>query len=725
MSTSASGNSGESSKVWFIRFLLLIAGLGGLLFGIDVGIINGVLDYLKDTSPFLDAQKLSFVVAAVLLGSVISCLFAGLLADLIGRKRLMVLSGLLFVISIPMIAMSHDYWALMAGRILQGISGGLIGVVVPLYLAESLSSSTRGKGTGIFQWLLTLGFVVAALIARYFSGWLEGIEQLGDYEKLLAAKNIAWRGTFWVSMVPGILFTLGSLFVPESSRWLFRRGRIDAARASLLRTRTSAEAETELREMQETADAESSRRGGSQVKESLLHRKYVIPFLLACIILACNQATGINSVIGYNTTIYIQTGLNDVQAHNANFVFSLTNFLATIIGVLLVDRKGRKFLLSVGTAGIIASMVATGFMFQQTERDRVDCKDALQKMATDFQTITLELARKPGNDGPPQSVSFSLDGDIVRTVTVEGNKAHIELSRPLKGARKAAGNKAGKARVELEFAAGAKLPEQTVNIPIDDKLLESASAEGNALTLVLSGPIVDKSADGKPFAFVSDVDTHLVLPFTPQSADKLLEQSGEAGKALIGKPVTMVVIYAYGDYRSATPAQRADDKIVPEFNINRASCLPSSAVEGFITRNPFGNLEASKKAPLVIENALITPVPSQASGWLTAIFVFCYMAVYAIGPGVCVWLALSELMPTRIRSNGMSIALLLNTAVSTTIAAIFLPTVGRYGYANMFFAFAAFTVIYFITATFFLPETKGKTLEEIEEHFSGHAKGKS
>ncbi len=99
------------------------------------------------------------------------------------------------------------------------------------------------------------------------------------------------------------------------------------------------------------------------------------------------------------------------------------------------------------------------------------------------------------------------------------------------------------------------------------------------------------------------------------------------------------------------------------------------------------------------------------------------MAFFAVGPGVCVWLALSELMPTRIRSNGMSIALLLNQAASTTIAAIFLPTVGKYGYGNMFFAFAAFTVVYFVTAAFFLPETKGKTLEEIEEHFSGHKKG--
>ena len=136
---SSPANSVPSSKVWSIRFLLFIAGLGGLLFGIDVGIINGVLPYLQDTSPYLDAQKLSFVVAAVRLGSVISGLFAGLLADLIGRKSLMVFSGLLFVISIPMIAMSHGYWALVAGRILQGISGGLIGVVVPLYLAESLT----------------------------------------------------------------------------------------------------------------------------------------------------------------------------------------------------------------------------------------------------------------------------------------------------------------------------------------------------------------------------------------------------------------------------------------------------------------------------------------------------------------------------------------------------------------------------------------------------------
>jgi phage shock protein PspC (stress-responsive transcriptional regulator) len=146
--------------------------------------------------------------------------------------------------------------------------------------------------------------------------------------------------------------------------------------------------------------------------------------------------------------------------------------------------------------------------------------------------------------------------------------------------------------------------------------------------------------------------------------------------------------------------------------------VPANKVVAFFS-NPFSNLEAARQAPLKIDNALITPVPSADNGRLVAISLFVFMAFFAIGPGVCVWLALSELMPTRIRSNGMSIALLINQAVSTTIAAMFLPTVGKHGYATMFFGFAGCTVIYFIIAAVFLPETKGKTLEEIEAHFEG------
>src|ERR1022692_2400924 len=298
----------DDKKIHYNRFLLIVAGLGGLLYGVDVGIIAGALPYLEATSG-LNAGQLSIVVAAVLLGSVISTLFAGALADWIGRKPLMVISGLLFVASIPIIALSHSYQALILGRVLQGISAGLIGVVVPLYLAECLSASSRGQGTGIFQWLLTLGIVAAAVVGMYFSFRVEAVARLADPARLSAFKDTAWRSIFWVSLPPGILFVIGSLMVSESPRWLFRQGKRDAAYAALLRSRTEEQAQTELAEMEQAVAAEKAKTG-AKIKESLLRRKYVIPFVLACVILACNQATGVNSIIGYNTNILLQSGLS-------------------------------------------------------------------------------------------------------------------------------------------------------------------------------------------------------------------------------------------------------------------------------------------------------------------------------------------------------------------------------------------------------------------------------
>jgi len=580
-------------KAGYNRLLLFVAGLGGLLYGVDIGIIAGALPYLEATSG-LNPGRLSFIVAAVLLGSVISTLFAGLLADWLGRKPLMVLSGILFVLSIPMIALARGYEPLVLGRLLQGVSAGLIGVVVPLYLAECLGASRRGQGTAIFQWMLTLGIVAAAFIGMYFSLRVEKVARLGDAERLFAFKDAAWRSIFWVSLPPGLLFVLGSLWVAESPRWLFRRGRKTAARAALLRSRSEQQAELELEEMEQTAAGQSGNRISDKAKDSLLRRKYVIPFLLACVILACNQATGAASIIGYCTTILLQGGLSDVQAHWGYVILTLVNFLLTIASVMLVDRKGRKFLLSLGSAGVILSLFGTGLLFHQTERLRVDCRDAVQSMVAADQTLT--------------------------------------------------------------------------------------------------------------------------LAFSPEMADRFLTAQRQSGPALGGQPATLIVIYSYGDFRAATPAVRSGDPTAKPIRVTRESCVPANKVVAFFS-SPLGNLEAAHAAPLKIENALLTPVPGAQSGWLAALGLFAFMAFFAVGPGVCVWLALSELMPTRIRSNGMSIALVLNQAVSTTIAAIFLPTVGKYGYATMFFAFAACTVVYFVTAAFFLPETKGMTLEEIEQHF--------
>ena len=578
-------------------FLQLVAGLGGLLYGIDVGIIGGALPYLEATSK-LSASQLSVIVAAVLLGSVFSTLFAGLLADWMGRKNLMILSGAAFVVSIPVIALSQGYLALFLGRLLQGISAGLVGIVVPLYLAECLSASKRGKGTGVFQWLLTLGIVAAALVGIYYSYRVADVTRAGDAAALFALKNQAWRRIFWVSLPPGLLFVLGSLFVSESPRWLFQRGRQEQALKALLRSRSPRQAELELQEMRDTASVAGANTAGTKVRESLLRRKYVIPFLLTCAILSCNTATGVNSVIPYNVGILLQSGLSDLSAHWGYVLLTCVNFFGTLVGMMLVDRKGRRFLFILGISGIIASMITVGTLFLKTEHQSANAATAIQALVTPEQSLTLR--------------------------------------------------------------------------------------------------------------------------FDQREAQQLLAASGIAGQAVDSSRASFAIIYSYGDFTSSTNFVRSDDASAPPIEITRESSLPTSKVDAFF-KNPLADYDAAKTAPLKIQKAVIGSVPESSHGWLVALGLYAFMAFYAVGPGVCVWLALSELMPTRIRSNGMSVALVLNQLVSTLLAGIFLPFVSKHGYSSMFYLFAGFAAIYFIVVVLFLPETKGKTLEEIEAHFAGTA----
>jgi hypothetical protein len=423
------------------------------------------------------------------------------------------------------------------------------------------------------------------------------VEKLGDAAALAHFENRAWRSIFWVSLPPGLLFVLGALFVTESPRWLFRRNRKEQARAALLRSRSPEQAALELEEMAATAHAGAAA-AGKNLRDSLLRRKYVIPFLLACVILACNTATGINSVIQYNTGILLQSGLSDLLAHWGYVIFTVVNFLATTIGMVLVDRKGRKFLLVMGAGGVIVAMAGVGLLFRSTEKAAVDCRGAVQAMV-----------------GPAQE---------------------------------------------------------------------------------------------------------LTLRFDAAEAAKLLEGAGDAGSGIASRRASLAIIYSYGDFTAATSFVRSDDAAAAPIAIARGRCVPANRVEA-IFKNPFANFTAAQTAPLKIEKALVGRVPEASHGWLVALGLYLFVAFFAMGPGVVVWLALSELMPTRIRSNGMSIALVLNQMVSTTLAAIFLPFVSRHGYSSMFFLCAGFTVVYLVAAAFFLPETKGKTLEEIEAHFEGKA----
>ncbi len=561
------------------RYLLFVSGLGGLLYGIDVGIIAGALPYLESSAAQiwkLSTQELGLIVAAVLLGSVLSSLAAGALADLFGRKRLMFLSGLLFSLSIPVIALADGYMPLLLGRLLQGVSGGLIGVVIPLYLAETLPAAVRGRGTGIFQLLLTIGLVLAAAIGLFVAREVESVAATAP-ATLQAVQDGAWRRIFWLSLPPGVLFTAGVVLLAESPRWLLAHGQRDRALQSLKMTRSPAIALAELEAMSTENMPVTTNDNGH-----LLQRRFVLPFLLACLILACNQTTGINSILAYSVNIFDASGLPGSMANVGDFALKLVNALMTILAVLLVDRKGRKFLLMVGTGGIIASLCASGLLFQSIESVRQDAAPALMHRVA--------------------------------------NQA-----------------------------------------------------------LILGGDELSKLAGDQ--AFVLEIAYHY-------------------------GPLNQV--------RSIRPGQEL--RIMPPSSVSGDSVIGAAFRQ--VHLNPFPDMKQAIGAPLLIERARIGPPPSAMHGWLMLTCLLGFIASFALGPGVCVWLALSELMPTRIRSNGMSIALLVNQFISTVIAAIFLPTVGQFGYASMFFAWAACTVVYFLAATFLLPETRGKTLEEIGQHFA-------
>jgi MFS family permease len=543
-----------------------------------------------------------------MLGGIFSFSTAGALTELFGRKWIMFLSGLLFVASAPIIGLSHGYWLLLVGRLFHGLSGGFACVAVPLYLAECLPAESRGKGTALFQLLLTAGLVAAALIglgaAKYVEGVQSGLAQLTDEAarnaRLFDTKDTAWRLMFWVSAVPALVFSASVLALSESPRWLFRRGRKEAARAALLRSRSAAMADLEIREMEETACAAAGGRvaEGTPPAGSLLSRKYVVPFVLVCFIAGCQCFTGINAILQFLVNILNEAGLPGSVANWADVILKIVNCLATVVAMFLVDRMGRKFLLTLGSGGIVVTLAMTGILFLSAQRQCVDCKAFFQSR---------------------------LGG---------GDKAVVTFDA-------------------ATFAAA------TAGTPV-------------------------------------------------------------AGTLARGRPAQLTLVYAYGPYPNVQ-TRRTDERPSPPIVIERGTTVPKSRFEGWLT-NPFASYHEGQTAPLVIKRAMIGPAPGAVRGWLIAACLVAYTALFAIGPGICIWLALTELMPTRIRANGMSVIFFFCNVAVTAQAAVFLPVVASHGYAAMFFFWAGCTVLYPIVTAFFMPETKGKTLEEIEEHFSRRGK---
>jgi len=467
----------------------------------------------------------------------------------------------------------------------------VICVVVPLFMAECLPTAFRGRGTSAFQLLLTLGLVLATIVSKYFADIHDdAVKAAADNADLIfKADQAAWKNIFLTACVPGMLFCALALFASESPRWLFRRKREDDATRVLRFTRTQAEADLEISEMRERATApRSNTTSPAHSSDTLFQRKYVIPFLISCIILACTQATGINTILPFGAKIIQGAGLSEKAAQDNLWLITGTNCLITLFGALLVDRLGRKILLSIGTAGIIVCLGIGGLLFYGFESKRVD--------------VLPQISQSVASDG--------------RTMTI---KADPSLAPAL-------GDAPGQLSVTYKWEKETK-----------PKVVTAFSNAG-------------KEADR-------------MLKIEPESEKKWVTIGG---------------------------------KKVEETRIKDAGKLE-------LLRASYGPIPSPPTG---------TPVPNRPCA---------FDGFFALRPGRVLVPPPPELMPTRIRSTGMGIAMVLNNGVAFLSALFFPVVVGSKGFHMMFFIWAACTVVYFITATFFMPETKGKTLEEIEDHFAGKA----
>lgn len=319
-----------------VGFILFVGGLGGLLCGIDFGIIAVSLPYIRSLGLYTDLQ-LGSIVGGVMLGGIVASALGGVYCDRVGRRTAITTAAGFFLVSIPVICFSGtSFPVIMAGRLLQGMSCGLMSIAMPMYLAEILPPDRRGRGTAIFQLFLGIGLVLAAtagvVLAKTFGAADAPAEVVSD-----GAKSLAWRVNFWWTLAPVALLFACSLLVGESPVWL-QRGSIGCK-------------------------SENARAEGS-----LLRRRYVIPFLLALAVLTLNKLIGFGCVVPYAVVLFQKAGLTGAYGNGGDLALKAVNLSVTLLVVGLVDRKGRTWLMRIGTAGVAVSLAAIGLLFLLMER---------------------------------------------------------------------------------------------------------------------------------------------------------------------------------------------------------------------------------------------------------------------------------------------------------------------------------------------------------------------
>jgi sugar porter (SP) family MFS transporter len=341
-STAVSPAAVQAKETGFVFAAAAFAALGGLLFGYDTGVISGALIFIR-TQFGLSTFQQELVVSVVLVGAAAGALSGGRLADIFGRRFMLLITALIFVAGALLCAAAPSLDVLVIGRLIVGLGIGLSCSTVPIYISEVSPPQARGWQVSLFQLAITIG-ILAAYLADY-----------------IFSSSGSWRWMLGLAFVPGAILGLGMIYMPESPRWLAEHGQNELARHVLTRIRGTKSIESEWLEIQETL-AEAEERGRfSDLFGPSMRTALVIGIGLAIF----QQVTGINTVIYYAPLIVQSAGIPTASgAILATAGIGLVNVLMTIVAMWLIDHVGRRPLLLIGIAGMIFSLGVLGFVFR-------------------------------------------------------------------------------------------------------------------------------------------------------------------------------------------------------------------------------------------------------------------------------------------------------------------------------------------------------------------------
>ena len=334
--------SGQTVTPWLMVVLVVVLFSGGL-FGYDQGVISGALHGMTQALS-LSQIVVEVVTSWVTLGALFGALAGGELADLIGRKRTVLIAGAMFTLGALVQALAPDTIILVAGRLIVGAGVGVAAVAAPLYAAELAPTNLRGRFISAYQLAITVGIFLAYLV----DGWL--------------SESDSWRMMLGASAVPGLLLFVVALVAPESPRWLMKMHRRPEAAAELHKIRPGVDFEARLDAI-EAALREDA--GGASWGE-VFQREWRRPLMIGIGLAVFQQVTGINAIIYYADQIFAAAGFvtQSSQTTVTTWAIGGVNVLATLIAIAFIDRLGRRELLLAGLLGMGISLGVVGAAFQ-------------------------------------------------------------------------------------------------------------------------------------------------------------------------------------------------------------------------------------------------------------------------------------------------------------------------------------------------------------------------